>query len=136
MTKIVVPEKHPQCDSRIRSFTEEDVEEAFRKAEESEDPHQQEYLCYLYEAAFGWDVLSDERIRKVDGFPTIPEEMWKTISEKATQFDREHHTGVMAGGLWMTSGFSTAADVPEGKVSLPRLKVNDLSPTEEETAAT
>lgn len=46
-----------------------------------------------------------DRIAHINGYPTVGEKTHKYIFTKFIQFDKAHHPEVMAGGLWMNSGF-------------------------------
>lgn len=67
------------------------------------NPHQQTVLLKLYEAVFGktW-----EEIEKVHGWPKCSKNVWDHCCLKFREFDRKYHPKVMAGGLWLNSGFS------------------------------
>jgi hypothetical protein len=121
MPITIDPDHHPEVSAETQTLTEEDVDDIFEAVEEKENPHQGDYLRRLYAAAFGFDVLADDAIEKIDGYPTICEDLWEHICDRARRFDEEHHD-CMAGGLWMSAGFSTG-DVPPATVELPPLKV-------------
>lgn len=46
-----------------------------------------------------------DRIAHINGYPAVGEKTHKYIFAKFIQFDKAHHPEVMAGGLWMNSGF-------------------------------
>ena len=77
--------------------------------------HQAELIIALHELVYGkekWD-----KIETLTDFCKSSEECSKYIMEKFITFDKQHHSGVMAGGLWMNNGFSsldTSIQDPEG----------------------
>ena len=65
--------------------------------------HQQDLVAGVYKLVFPqWD-----NIKKIGGWPTCSDAMYKHMSRKCQDFDLEHHPDVFAGGLWMNNGFST-----------------------------
>ena len=65
--------------------------------------HQSEVMLDIYKLVFpDWD-----KIAKLEGWPKIGTVGGKYIAQKFMDFDREHHRGVLRGGLWLNNGFST-----------------------------
>jgi len=65
--------------------------------------HQADILIHIFKMVYpNWDD-----IEKVEGWPTCSRETSRIIMQKFMDFDRVYHGGVMAGGLWFNSGFST-----------------------------
>jgi len=75
-----------------------DVEKLFE-----EHTHQTDVILGLYKLVFP----DFDSIKKFNGFPTINEETNEKLFRLFMEFDRKHHPGVIAGGLWMNHGFST-----------------------------
>lgn len=69
--------------------------------------HQQEAFLNLYKMVFpDWDT-----IEQIDGWPTTNKKTAETIMSWFIKYDKEHHPKVLAGGLWMNSGWGTEYDV-------------------------
>lgn len=78
---------------------EEDVKALFEK-----HTHQADVIEGIYRL-----VLPDyDRIQRVEGWPSCNNDTWQEIALLFVQFDQKYHPEVMAGGLWMNRGFSTA----------------------------
>ena len=88
----------------------ERIDEIFEAASDQAD-----YLISLYR-----EVVPDlDKVKRLDGWwPKANTKTWQYIAEKAMKFDREHHPGVLPGGLWMNKGFSVDDTVPEWEVDL------------------
>ena len=68
--------------------------------EESKNQH--DLLIGLYKMVFPeWN-----NIEKMNGFPVVNKWTSEELSRLFIQFDREHHPGVINGGLWLDNGFS------------------------------
>lgn len=83
--------------------------------------HQSDVWINLYRYVFpDWD-----NIKSIDGYPKISDETSNYIFKKFIEFDKIHHPNVMAGGLWMNSGFSTdsSGKLDDWKVYLDNCKV-------------
>ncbi len=79
---------------------------------------QSEWLIALYkEVVPDWDD-----VKELKGFPCCSDEMWKYVCEKAIAFDKQHHPGVFAGGVWINSGFGSDAAVGRFEIALPEIE--------------
>lgn len=64
--------------------------------------HQADVLIAIYREVYpNWN-----EIESLTGYVSISQEGWKHICQKFIEFDQEHHPDVLAGGLWMSNGFS------------------------------
>jgi hypothetical protein len=61
-----------------------------------------------------------DQVASLDGWPTVNGKTWCMIGKLFIDFDKKHHPGVFAGGLWMNRGFSTVKGdrLPDWCVSL------------------
>jgi hypothetical protein len=91
-------------------ITTEQIDQVFASADTQWD-----YWVALYRLAYGddWD-----RVKFVEGWPTVNSEMNDYIFRKAIAFDQHHHPNVLAGGVWMNKGFSGSPDVEYGDIVL------------------
>ncbi len=84
--------------SQIIPLTQESIDAVFDAATQQSD-----YLIGLYRIAFPfWDDSAS-----VDGYPVISHNTAGYISQRAIEFDKANHPGVVAGGLVLNNGFST-----------------------------
>jgi hypothetical protein len=96
---------------RVR-LTAEAIDAVFDAASEQAD-----YVLGLYRL-----VIPDfDRVAKVQRWPKVSPAMTEYIFARAIAFDRLHHPGVMAGGLWLNVGFSTDEQLRGGQVTLPEV---------------
>ena len=97
----------------IMTLTQKNIDKIFADAK-----NQHEYWENLYRSA-----LPDlDNIVQIAGWPEISEKTGSYIMLKAIEFDREHHPEVMAGGLWMNSGFSVLnKEVPDWRIYTMRV---------------
>src|SRR5262249_48325520 len=64
--------------------------------------HQADVLVGLYRMVFPeWDAIA-----ALDRWPQVNGKTWGEICRRFFAFDQKHHPGVLAGGLWLNSGFS------------------------------
>jgi hypothetical protein len=78
-------------------------------------------LLAIYRLVFpAWDD-----IEQIEGWPSVNDTTWKAIARLFMNFDAWHHPGVLAGGCWMNSGFSTmhGAKLRDWEVSLQGVKI-------------
>ena len=88
-------------------LTREQVDEVFDRA-----ATQQDYLLGLYRL-----VIPDfDRVEKVHRWPTISQEFWLYICDKAMAWDRAHNVRALHGGAWLNWGFSSDATIKGGRV--------------------
>lgn len=85
-------------------------------------------MMYLYHLVF--DDMS--KIHKIKDYPAISENTSDYIFRKMIEFDRIHHKNVLAGGLWMNSGFSVDNTLPDDLIYYDMSKIvykgeNDLT---------
>jgi len=92
----------------IKKLKKEEITSVFENSK-----HQFEYLIGLYKLI----VPDFESVRRIDGFPVISVKTNEFITMLAVNFDKEHHPGVFAGGLWLNRGFSTS-DIPDWEFRL------------------
>jgi hypothetical protein len=86
-----------------------EVEELFEQHTQQGD-----VLVALYKMVIPeWD-----NVKKVKGWPAVNDYTWKRICSLFQEFDSNHHPGVMPGGCWMNTGFSTNHDIPDWEVSM------------------
>ena len=85
------------------SFTKKMIDKVFEEAK-----HQSEYVMGLYKTVIqeDWD-----KIKQLEGYPTISKTVSKYIFGKAIEFDKINHPDVVAGGAWLNNGFSTSAKI-------------------------
>lgn len=102
--------------TNLVSLSKEAIDQVFEEA-----THQSDYLTGLYRLAIPeWDAV----VRIVGiGYPTVSYKTWDYICRKAIAFDKEHLPQVLAGGLWINSGFSRSTAVPQWKVDLSMVKL-------------
>lgn len=75
---------------------------------------QQDVLVALYRLVFpDWDD-----IERLDGHPAVNDRTWTAICRLFIEFDQAHHPNVLAGGLWLNSGFSSGHKLGDWEVSL------------------
>jgi hypothetical protein len=78
-------------------ITKEKIDQIFEVSKS-----QGEVLISLYRIAFP----DFDDIKFIDGWPSISRDTSRYIADKFKAFDREHHPNVIAGGLWLSNGFS------------------------------
>ena len=78
------------------------TQEAVDKCFDGKD-HQGDVGLALYRLVFpDWDT-----IESITGWPKVGSELSQYIWLKFIAFDQKHHPEVLAGGMWMNSGFSS-----------------------------
>ena len=84
-------------------ITKEQVDQVFADAE-----HQFDYWLALYKLAYGdhW-----KRVKFVEKWPLVSNEMNDYIHNLAHDFDVRVHPNVLPGGIWMNKGFESSGDV-------------------------
>jgi hypothetical protein len=122
-TVVTAPETHPRCESRIRSIRKKDVIRVFSAAHKAEEPEEGEYLDGLYNLAYGFDVVSDEGVVSIKGFPEVNPVLVSYIADRAQSFEQKHDPTALSGQSWVENGFSGDPDLEKGKVRLPNLVV-------------
>lgn len=94
----------------------EDVDNIFNDEKLNPEHHQSNILMSLYKKVFDdWD-----RIKKLNGYPKASNELSEYIFKAFIAFDRKYHPDVMAGGIWMNNGFSSArpGELPEDVITI------------------
>ena len=67
-----------------------------------EQDNQVDAVIEIYRLALpDWDD-----IKLIKGYPEAGEELCRMVCREFIEFDRKHHPGCFAGGLWMNKGFS------------------------------
>ena len=87
-----------------------------------ESTQQSDILIGLYRMVFP----DYDQIEELDGWPTVNVGTWVEIARRFRDFDLRHHPEVMAGGLWMNTGFSSleaADDLKDWEVDLSTCSV-------------
>lgn len=79
--------------------------------------HQADVLVSLYKM-----VLGDFKLVK-DGFPKANKSTWEYLCNKFIEFDRKNHPKVMAGGLWLNSGFSKGDGLNDWEIDVSNCKI-------------
>lgn len=81
--------------------------------------HQGEVLVQLYKTIYpDWD-----NIELIHGYPTVSTTTWEYICELFIDFDKEHHPGVMAGGIWLNTGWDTSHNMDDWIVDFSTAKI-------------
>lgn len=87
----------------------EKVEELFIQYD-----NQYEVLLAIYKMVMpDWDDLES-----INGSPKVSLATWQEICSLFIDFDKKHHPEVLAGGIWMNSGFSVDYNMEDGVVDL------------------
>ena len=84
----------------IFKITLKEIEAIFANAK-----HQHEYVIELYKLAVARAGIDWTKIEKMP-FCHVNKARHELLFDMAIKFDKEHHPGVMAGGMWMNNGFS------------------------------
>lgn len=110
---------------QLVSLPKKAIDQVFEEA-----THQSDYLIGLYRLVIPeWDAL----VRMIGvGYPAVSYKTWDYICRKAIAFDKEHLPQVLAGGLWINSGFSRSTAVPWWQVDLSTVKLEMLNKGEGE----
>jgi hypothetical protein len=88
-------------------ISKKEVDKVFK-----ESKNQQQVCVGLYKLVYpDWD-----KVKSINGFPKVAEDIDRYIFEKFIEFDQENHTGVLPGGLWLNRGFSIDGDLKCGEV--------------------
>ena len=95
-------------------ITQEQIDQLFEEKTEQTD-----MLLGLYRLVFP----DYDRIKELRRWPTVSDETWTYIARKFVEFDQKYHPNVMAGGLWMNTGFSSGKPLKFGEVSLEECQV-------------
>lgn len=90
-------------------LTKEQIDGIFKEARDQSD-----YIIRLYRVA----IPEFDQVVKLDGFPVVSRETNTYIFDKAGEFDRAYHPGVLAMGAWMNSGFSFSDSVDDWHVEM------------------
>tara|TARA_B100000614_G_C14545845_1_gene492055 strand:+ start:1714 stop:2082 length:369 start_codon:yes stop_codon:yes gene_type:complete len=81
--------------------------------------NQSSALVRIYQLLFpDWDS-----IKQIEGFPEVGKEMWQYICQLFIEFDRQHHAGVLHGGIWLNNGFSSNDRLDGWEISFDSVKV-------------
>jgi hypothetical protein len=84
-----------------------------------EQDNQADVLVEIYKLVFPeWDEIS-----KVNGFPEAGHELWRFICREFIEFDRKYHPKVMAGGIWMNTGFCSSEHLDPWELSFENCSV-------------
>jgi hypothetical protein len=98
--------------TKFQSFKKEDLQyqlqAIFEKAE-----HQNSALVGIYKLF----IPDWEKIERLEGFPTVGQEMWKYICQLFIDFDQKHHPKVFSGGIWLNNGFSSSDKLGPWEIS-------------------
>ena len=89
-------------------LSKEIIDQLFEYELKEVNPHQSNILIKLYKIAYP----NYDNIEKIENWPTIGKETSTYLFDKFIQFDKRIHANVMAGGLWMNSGFSWDDSMP------------------------
>lgn len=101
-------------------MSKESVKELFdcEAAMTVEKPNQANILILLYKRAYpDFDQKDKVPWDKVP-WPKVNNKTWKQICDWFIDFDSKFHPDVMAGGLWLDSGFSVDDSLPDWEVGL------------------
>jgi len=105
----------------IRSFQERDVKALQRQLQlvfENAD-HQDVALVGIYKLF----IPDWEKIKQIEGFPTVGREMWKYICQLFIDFDQQHHPDVFKGGIWLNNGFSSDGSLDPWEISFSQCRI-------------
>ena len=104
--------------TKFQNFKKEDLQHRLQEIFERTD-HQNSALTEIYKLFFpDW-----ESIERLEGFPTVGQEMWCYICQLFIDFDQKHHCQVFKGGLWFNSGFSSSDKLGPWDISLDQCRV-------------
>lgn len=96
------------------TITKEQIEKCFDGKN-----HQTDVLIALYKIAFpDWDAIIE-----INGYPKIGKKASLLIWDKFIKFDKEHHPGVVNGGLYLNKGFSTDEKLGDWELSTENVEV-------------
>lgn len=79
----------------------ESIDKLFEENENQHDVHWGLY-CLVFK-----DRIDPNRISKLETWPKASPDLSDYIWNKFMDFDKQYHPDVIAGGLWMNSGFDT-----------------------------
>lgn len=108
----------------IVDLSTDTVDRIFEGARKRES--QGAYLASFFAAIYGFPVLENDRVEKVDGFPKAAPNLAEMLMERAAEFDKEFHPNVMAGGLMMNNGPSKAEWLDGMEVAVPPLRLEGI----------
>ncbi|MFH2059650.1 MAG: hypothetical protein ABIJ59_12205 [Pseudomonadota bacterium] len=95
-----------------------DLQQHLKKIFEECD-HQNSVISKLYKMLFpDW-----EKIKSIEGFPKVGQDLWDYICNLFIEFDREHHPECLKGGAWINQGFSSSYKLNPWEISLKDCKV-------------
>jgi hypothetical protein len=98
--------------TKFQNFKKEDLQHRLQEIFEKAD-HQNSALTEIYKLFFpDW-----EKIERLEGFPTVGQEMWKYICQLFIDFDQKHHPKVFSGGIWLNNGFSSSDKLGPWEIS-------------------
>ncbi|SLM30866.1 conserved hypothetical protein [Desulfamplus magnetovallimortis] len=90
------------------------LQEIFEKVE-----HQSSAITEIYKMFFpDW-----ERIKQIEGYPVVGQEMWKYICNLFIAFDQQHHPDCFSGGIWLNNGFSSSDKLAPWEISFDECKI-------------
>jgi hypothetical protein len=99
----------------IRTSLERDVKDLQRQLQQVFEiaDHQDVALVGIYKLF----IPDWEKIKQLEGFPTVGREMWKYICQLFIDFDQQHHPEVFNGGIWLNNGFSSDGNLDPWEIS-------------------
>ncbi len=89
------------------------LQEIFEKAE-----HQDSALVGIYKLF----IPDWEKIDRLEGFPTVGQEMWQYICQLFINFDQVHHPKIFKGGIWFNNGFSSDGNLGPWEISFSQCR--------------
>ncbi len=98
--------------STSTSFNREELQHRLQEIFEKAD-HQNSALAGIYKLF----IPDWEEIERLEGFPTVGQEMWCYICNLFIDFDQKHHPKVFNGGIWLNNGFSSNPDLGPWEIS-------------------
>jgi len=98
--------------TKFQNFKKEDLQHRLQEIFERTD-HQNSALTEIYKLF----IPDWEKIERLEGFPTVGQEMWCYICNLFIDLDQKHHHKVFNGGLWINSGFSSNPDLGPWEIS-------------------
>ena len=98
--------------SNQNHLTKEQLQQRLLDIFEKAD-HQNSALVGIYKLF----IPDWEKIERLEGFPTVGQEMWCYICNLFIDFDQKCHPNVINGGLWINCGFSSNPDLGPWEIS-------------------
>jgi len=103
----------------MQTLTRDQIDAIFEDELNQENPHQSNIAIRLYKIA----IPNYDKVKSINGWPTISENTSVYIFEKFIRFDKKFHPNVLNGGLWLNKGFSTDRTLEDWQISTENIRI-------------